>query len=56
MSILEHITPVQRLDTNRAEEIARQLGHLIGEWGLEAGASLGTKEDLRHRFRAHPAR
>jgi GntR family transcriptional repressor for pyruvate dehydrogenase complex len=54
MSILEHITPVQRLDTNRAEEIARKLGQLIAEWGLEAGASLGTKEDLRRRFQVSP--
>jgi DNA-binding transcriptional MocR family regulator len=54
MSILEHIIPVQRLDTNRAEEIARKLGHLIAEWGLEAGASLGTKEDLHRRFQVSP--
>jgi len=54
MSILEQITPVQRLGTNRAEEIARKLGRLIAEWALEAGASLGTKEDLRRRFQVSP--
>jgi GntR family transcriptional repressor for pyruvate dehydrogenase complex len=54
MSILEHITPIQRLDTNRAEEITRKLERLIEEWRLEAGASLGTKEELRRRFQVSP--
>jgi DNA-binding FadR family transcriptional regulator len=54
MSILEHITPVQRGDRNKAEEIARELERLIAEWALKAGASLGTKEDLRRRFKVSP--
>jgi DNA-binding FadR family transcriptional regulator len=52
--ILNQITPVQRLDSNRAEEITRNLEHLIAACGLEAGDCLGTKEDLRRRFRVSP--
>jgi DNA-binding GntR family transcriptional regulator len=52
--ILDQITPVQRLDSNRAEEIARKLEHLIAACALEAGDWLGTKEDLRRRFQVSP--
>jgi DNA-binding FadR family transcriptional regulator len=52
--ILDQITPVQRLDSNRAKEIARKLEHLIAACALGAGDWLGTKEDLRRRFQVSP--
>jgi DNA-binding FadR family transcriptional regulator len=51
---LNQITPVQGLDLNRAEEISTRLERIIAACGLKAGDSLGTKEDLRRRFRVSP--
>jgi DNA-binding FadR family transcriptional regulator len=55
MNVLAQITPVQRLDSNRAEEISARLEQIIAESGLRAGDGLGTKEDLRCRFQVSPA-
>ena len=51
---LSQITPVQGLDLNRAEEISTKLERIIAACGLKAGDSLGTKEELRRRFRVSP--
>ena len=51
---LSQITPVQGLDLNRAEEISTKLERIIATCGLKPGDSLGTKEELRHRFRVSP--
>jgi GntR family transcriptional repressor for pyruvate dehydrogenase complex len=52
--VLNQITPVQGLDLNRAEEISTRLERMIAACELKAGDSLGTKEDLRRRFRVSP--
>jgi DNA-binding FadR family transcriptional regulator len=53
--ILDQITPVQRFDSKRADEICRKLEHIIAACDLKAGDCLGTKEDLRRRFQVSPA-
>jgi DNA-binding FadR family transcriptional regulator len=55
MDILENITPCQRFAVSRAEEIARKVEALILDRAVKPGTSLGTKENLRHRFDVSPA-
>ena len=55
MNILDEITPLERVSTNRADEIVRKFEALIFRSKLQAGTCLGTKENLRHRFKVSPA-
>ncbi|HEY5703977.1 MAG TPA: FCD domain-containing protein [Terrimicrobiaceae bacterium] len=54
MGILEQITPIEGVGTNRAEEIVHKLEAFIGKSALELGTMLGTKEELRARLKVSP--
>ena len=54
MNILDDITPLERVSTNRADEIVRNFEAFVVRSKLQAGTCLGTKEDLRRRFKVSP--
>ena len=54
--IADHVFPMHRAETTRANEIAGKLERLITEYALKNGEYAGTKETLRRRFQVSPAR
>ena len=54
--IADHVFPMHRAETTRANEIAGKLERLITEYALKNGEYVGTKETLRRRFLVSPAR
>jgi GntR family transcriptional repressor for pyruvate dehydrogenase complex len=52
--IADHVSPMHRAGTTRANEIAGKLERLITEYALKNGEYVGTKETLRRRFQVSP--